>query len=322
MSTIRRRELLGRGATALAALSVGVLAAAGPALADQQGNVDAIIARIRDTLEGSMDQPDWPRRYALAKMNIEDLKKTLAYGGKVSSNPVAAFRAKLQGMLDERSTAFKVYLDTQTKLEHLRKIEARGAVADIGAEMISKLTPKPGWGTVASSFGTHNASIIRQDFARLKTYEQGIKVIDGYIQSILPSIHDIEQRRNALGPLVSAYAALTQAGFDGSYVGAFHGGGAGKITFTVKGAQVLSGTISGSSGGDPVLGHFSGTISPDGTITTSLTGTLTDSSAAKMGSFPFAGHLNGRVVGAIGTGTWEGKNSWGNPKGDWSASRQ
>ncbi|MBS0409369.1 MAG: hypothetical protein JSR86_05600 [Proteobacteria bacterium] len=314
---MHRRTLLGGGLLALAATAL-----AGPALADQQANVDAIIARIRDTLEGSMDQPDWPRRYALAKMNIEDLKKTLAYGGKVSSNPVAAFRAKLQGMLDERSAAFKVYLDTQTKLEHLRKTEARGAVADIGAEMIAKLTPKPGWGTVASSFGTHNASIIRQDFARLKTYEQGIKVIDGYIQSILPSIHDIEQRRNALGPLVSAYAALTQAGFDGTYVGSFHGGGAGKITFTVKGAQVLSGTISGSSGGDPVLGHFSGTISPDGTITTTLSGTLTDSSAAKLGSFPFAGHLNGRVVGAIGTGTWEGKNNWGNPKGDWSASRQ
>ena len=65
-----------------------------------------IIARIRDTLEGSMDQPDWPRRYALAKMNIEDLKKTLAYGGKITSNPVAAFRAKLQAMLDERSAAF------------------------------------------------------------------------------------------------------------------------------------------------------------------------------------------------------------------------
>ena len=314
---MKRRNLLGVAALALCGLALG-----GPALAAQQDNVDAIIARIRETLEGSLDRPDWPARYALAKLNIEDLKKTLAFGGKITSNPVAAYRARLQSMLDERAAAFKVYLDTQTKLEHLRKIEARGAVADVGAEMISKLmSPKPSAGGVLSSFSTHNASVIRQDFARLKTYDDGIKTIDGYIASILPSIHDIEQRRNALGPLVSAYAALTQTGFDGSYSGSFHGGGEGRITFIVKGAQVLSGVISGVSGTDPVAGHFSGSITPDGTITTTLGGTLTDSSG-KLGSFPFAGHLNGRVVGAIGTGTWDGKNAWGAPKGDWSAQRK
>jgi hypothetical protein len=317
VAAMKRRQLILAGALALAGAAL-----ASPALATQQDNVDAIIALIRSTLEGSLDRDDWRARYAQASRNIVDLKNTLAYGGKVNSNPVAAFRAKLQAMLDERAAAFKIYLDTQTKLEHLRKIEARGAVNDIGVEMINKLmSPKPSAGQVLSSFSTHNASVIRQDFARLKTYEQGIKAIDGYIASILPSIHDVEQRRNALEPLVRAYAALTQVGFDGSYAGSFSGGGSGTITFTVQGERVLSGTIRGNSGGDPVVGHFSGSITPDGTISTTLSGTLTDSTG-KFGSFPFAGQLSGRVTGAIGRGVWDGKNSYGHPSGDWSASRK
>ncbi len=108
--------------------------------------------------------------------------------------------------------------------------------------------------------------------------------------------------------------------FEGAWSGRFTGSAGGSITFNVRGSAV-SGLISGSSQGDPVSGHFSGTVDAAGTVRTTLTGSLTDSSKFQLGAFPFSGHLNGQLSGKSGSGTWSARNQQGTSSGNWSATR-
>jgi hypothetical protein len=291
-------------------------------LAGQQDNVNYIIGKIRSNLASSTDAPDWKAKYSLVSKNIEDLRKTLALGGKVTSNPVKEHHALLSAMLDERKNEFQAYLDAVEKLQKNRKRAAKQAINDVGMEMISRLSsPKPGYTSPISQANTKNAKIIREDFARLRTIDEAINTIEGYKKSILPSIHAIRDRKHAMGPLVSQYASLTEASYDGSYSGNFGGNATGSISFTVKEGRV-SGKMSGTSKGDSVRGSFSGSVDPEGNLRTSLTGSLTDSSTMKLGQFSFAGNLNGKINGSVAHGRWDAKNMHATNTGEWNVVRK
>ncbi len=315
-----RRAFLMSGAAGLAAMGLAT-----PSFGAQQDNVNDLIARIRRTLDDSLTTGQWQAKYKLAGMNIEDLKKTLLYGGKVTSNPVAAFGEKLDAMLNERRETLAYLVSMQNKLLKLRAKEAKGAVNDIGVEMIKRLTVKPGVLDALTSPGHHNEKVIRDDFMRLQSFDQMLKKIQEYMNSIRPSINDIVMRVNALNPLLQAYGKLAAAGFEGTYIGQFEGGGHGRIKIIVTGTTI-TGSISGSCtqspcGVDPMVGHINGTIAADGSFKADLNGVLTDSSGTFKEGFPFSGFVRGRVVGETASGDWDGKNAWGNPKGDWSATR-
>lgn len=290
--------------------------------ADQQENVDYIIGRIKTTLYSSLDSPQWKAKYSLAGKNIEDLRKTLAQGGKITSNPVKSYSDLLTALLQERQNEFKTYCDAQEKLEKNRKKAAKQAINDVGMEMISRLTsPKPGVFSPFTQARTKNAEVIKKDFARLKSIDEAIATLEGYKKAILPSIREIRDRKHAIGPLVDQYASLTAPGFDGSYAGRFSGESSGSFNFAVKGTSVR-GSLSGTYKGDAIRGNFTGTISPDGTIRTTLAGTITDMSKNKLGSFKYTGKVNGRITGTSASGSWNARNNYGAPQGNWSASKK
>ncbi|NJL07484.1 MAG: hypothetical protein HC900_03890 [Methylacidiphilales bacterium] len=289
--------------------------------AAQQDFVDAIVRRIDATLQASRDNPDWRAKYAQALRNIEDLQKTLQHGGRIPANPVGALRAELGGRLKELRDEWEAYNNAEQKLEALRKKEAQGTINDIGGEMISRIVPRPGVLTPLAQARTKNAEIIRQDFARLKSFDEALAKIRDYKKNLLPAIRDTRDRYHGLVPLVEAWAALTPVSFDGSYSGSFQGTASGSLSFTVSNGHI-SGTVQGHSGSDPVQGKFSGSVTDDGTISTNLSGTLRDASKYNLGTFGFSGNLNGRINGAIASGNWAGANKHGKQSGSWSASRR
>jgi len=314
-----RRSILAMGVAGVVSAKLGV-----PAFGAPQDNVNSLIARIRATLNDSLTTAQWQAKYRLAGMNIEDLAKTLEYGGSVTSNPVAEFGDRLEAMLNERREMLAYLVSKQQLVIKIRKGQAKQTIQDVGVEMIRRITPKPGIFDALTAPGTYNERVIRDDFSRLRSIDDTGKKIDAYINDLRPAINDILARYNALNPLLIAYGKLGAKGFEGTYIGQFEGGGHGRIKLTIQGASV-SGTISGSCtaspcGVDPMVGSFSGAITKDGAITTHLSGTLTDSSG-RLGSFGFSGTLDGQASGNTITGTWTGKNAWGAPSGTWSASR-
>ncbi len=288
--------------------------------ADQQENVNYIINKIRSKLNGSLNSASWQSDYKVVSMNIEDLRKTLEQGGKITSNPVKEYYGLLTQMLSERQAEFKMYCDMQEKLEKNRKKAAKQAINNVGMEMISRLQPKPGIFSPLTQARTKNADIIKRDFARLKSIDEAILTLEGYKKAILPSIRAIRDRKHALDPLVAQYATLTAASFDGYYKGNFSGDASGSFSFTINGNSI-SGSMSGSHKGDAIRGSFRGTVDSAGNISAKNTGTLTDSSSMKLGTFAFAGTVTGRISGAIGSGSWTAKNKWGAPAGNWNASK-
>lgn len=224
-------SLIGRIAAAMLMLAAAVAPA--PAVATQQDNVNDIIARIRATLAESLETPAWQPKYRLASMNIEDLQKTLAYGGVIGANPVAEFSARLNALMAERRDMLAFLVNGLDRVQRARATQARQTLNDIGVEMIRRLTPRPGIGTALTAFDTRNENVIREDFAYLRSYDDAIEKIQRHIDSIRPAIHDLEQRIDALRPLLAAYAALKTASppppspsagsgaFDGVYSGEF-----------------------------------------------------------------------------------------------------
>ena len=314
-----RRSILAMGVAGIVSAKLAPLAFASP-----QDNVNYLISRIRTTLDDSITSPLWQAKYRLAGMNIEDLAKTLEQGGAITSNPVAEFGKKLEDMLNERREMLAFLVSKQKLIIQMRKGQAKQTIQDVGVEMIRRITPKPGVMDSLTAPGTHNETVIREDFSRLRSIDDAGRKIDEYIANLRPTIQDILARYNALNPLLMAYGKLGAKGFDGTYIGQFTGGGQGRIKLTVKGTSV-TGSISGSClaspcGVDPMVGTFSGSITKDGYITTTLSGTLTDSSG-KLGSFGFTGSINGSISGDKASGEWDGKNQWGAPSGSWSASR-
>lgn len=110
------------------------------------------------------------------------------------------------------------------------------------------------------------------------------------------------------------------ARFAGSYSGRFSGGAQGSVSFTVNG-NAVNGTVSGACivkpcSGDAITAGFSGSVSDQGIMTTSLSGHFV------QGKLGFAGSFNGVLQEGGGSGTWSGGNKYGTPTGNWSAGRQ
>ena len=286
----------------------------------RQKNVDSIIHKIANNLSGSIDSSEWQRKYSLVSANIEDLRKTLAYGGKITSNPVKKHERVLADMLAERKIDFSAFCDAQERLDKSRRIAAKKAIYNVGMEMISRITPVPGKLSPLTQARTKNAQIIKEEFARLKTIDKAIAYLEGLKKSILPSIREIRDRKHAMVPLIAQFDSLT-SGFDGVYKGSFKGGASGTISFTVRGTQV-TGSLSGSYKGDVIKGRFSGIVDRFGYMSTTLTGTLTDSSSMKLGSFAFKGSISGNLIGPSGKGKWSARNAWAAPTGNWTAVRK
>jgi hypothetical protein len=272
-----------------------------PAIAAQQDNVDYVVARIRTTLAESLQTDDWPAKYRVATMNIEDLQKTLAYGGEIRANPVAEFSDQLAALMGERRETLSFLIAMLERAQRLRGTQARQTLNDIGGELIRRLTPRPGILTAVTSFGTHNENVIREDFAYLRSFDEAIEKIQRHIESIRPAIHDLERRTYALRPLLAAYAALRPASpepaapgssaADGTYDGEMSSGNLRIIDCIGCGFPttfrwtVLHGRISGSASttvverwSDGVTrtwkieGTFTGRVESGGKVTATIQG--------------------------------------------------
>lgn len=305
------------------ALLLAVLASwlfAPAANAAQQDNVDHVVNRIGKVLEDSLERKSWQNSYQLAGKNIEDLKNTLRQGGQVSSNPVQAYRDKLAVMMEERKQIWKELDELQQKFQKDRTRYSQQAIRDIVGEMINRMRPRAGALDPFSIAMSKNMEVIKDDFYKLRTADQGIRLIDDYKRSILPAIHDMRDRLHGLEPLLQAYKAVSEpAGFEGTYSGRLGGGASGSIEFRIFGFQI-TGTVSGAYQGDPVTGSFTGRVTPDGGLSASLRGLIGAGKWDKPMSY--AGNLSGRITPLGATGNWKAGNRWDMPSGDWSATRR
>jgi hypothetical protein len=119
------------------------------------------------------------------------------------------------------------------------------------------------------------------------------------------------------------FITLKPPAFDGSYNGKFTGtsGSSGSIRFTVKAGSV-TGTISGIYDSTPTDGTFSGTVDAAGNMKTTLNGIIHNGTPDHPWDIKYAGEVNGTLSPTGGVGSWWGKNAFGNPTGNWNASKQ
>jgi hypothetical protein len=286
----------------------------------RQENVDEIVNRIQSRLNKSIDSPDWQRDYRVVSANIEDLRKTLAQGGKIKKNPVKKHYQVVADMITERKTDFGAFYNAQIRLLEDRGTKAKRLINDVGLEMISRIVPKPGILTPITQARAKNAKIIKKQFLEIRSVDKAILYLDELMKSLKPSIRELVQRKNALSPLLAQFNSLKE-GFDGTYGGKFSGEAGGTIRFTVKGIMV-TGSLSGSSQGDPIRGTFRGIVDRFGYMDATLSGTLTDSSSLDLGDFPFKGRITGNLTGAAGKGKWQASNTWAAMKGSWSVTKK
>ncbi len=192
----------------LVLLALFLLVLPAPTRADRQENVDAIVRRIRETLEAARNSPDWLKSYKLVQQNIRDLENTLRYGGKVRGNPVREHWLQLKERQAQLKAEWKILCDTQEALEKARRKQSRQTLNDIVGEMIQKfdlaLNPSSALGTWDAA-STENLEVIKRDFQSLHSLEQAIKLIEVYKKNLRPAIHDCNERLYALQPLTKQY---------------------------------------------------------------------------------------------------------------------
>ncbi len=289
----------------------------------RQKNVDDLITRIDKAVGTSLETADWRRNYAQAARNIEDLAKVLRYGGKIHANPVAAFKAKLDALWQERREWLTYLEGTVVRLQRLSESASQQAIRDVGGAMIRFLMkPVPGGTTLLNAARTRDADVIRQDFARLKTQKQAIKVTREYITQLLKNMTDLKQRRMELEPLSAAFAALSQSGTasQATYVGKVTWRQnnltrelGGSIKLIVTGQQV-SGEITVIDKGAVRKAAITGEVGAGGRITAKVAG-KSATAAGNSGiagilvgallNFPFRGMLTGTVVGNSAGGSFQ-----------------
>lgn len=337
---------------ALAMLLVISLLRAGPlAMADdaafRQQAVDGLVARIGETIGTSLQTEDWRRRYGQATTNIDDLRKALLVGGKINNDPIAPFKAQLDELWTERYEYWTFLHGTLLQLLKQSKAAREQAVRDVGGAMMRFLTPKPGLGTLANAARTKDAEVIKRDFAEIRSTEQAIKIIRGYIEDMKKNMNDLKARREELAPVHAAFKALMGGG-EGSFMGkvmwenqdgkrAYEG----SFKFLVTGQQ-LKGDFSVMDGkaGDEIRmkrsGEVNGKVNPDGSIDADIKGSSTcvgkcdgdiASIVKSLLGFPFRGKLEGRVDGNQAGGKYNVHSTDQRQKpvtsnGTWSATRQ
>lgn len=339
---IDRRRLVLTGASTMA------VAFATPVWAQDQAfrqrAVDDLVARIGTAVETSLDTSDWRRNYDQARRNIEDLKKALQYGGKVTSNPVAEFKSRLDALWEERRAWLTYLQGTIIRLQRLSAHASQQAVNDIGAAMIRFLTtPVPGAGTLLNTARTRDAEVIRREFARVRSQQEAIKVTREYIEQLLENMNDLKERRAALEPLSAAYAALLGGIGEGDFRGSVvwkqsgrTGEAQGPITLKIADGRV-SGTITVPGKSETRTAQITGRVSGDGTIVAEIRGRsewkgdpadkIIAAIMSAVSTFPFAGSLGGRVNGNSASGSFEARSTDSRAKpttisGTWKASHQ
>ena len=104
---------------------------------------------------------------------------------------------------------------------------------------------------------------------------------------------------------------------DGVYKGTFTGGASGSLTIIIN-KNGVSGNLSGTQGGDPIRGSFSGTVDLSGNIRSTITGTSEYTIDSKPLQTRFSGTMDGVLGGSTASGSW--KASFGNG-GSWKASK-
>ena len=114
----------------------------------------------------------------------------------------------------------------------------------------------------------------------------------------------------------------TVADLQGTYGGSISGGASGSISFYVTGA-VVAGSIDGTYKGDHIHAQFSGTVDGQGAFASNADGKLTstDPKTSKVSTYPFTGHVSGRLSAHVATGSWSGANTWGASAGSWRATK-
>lgn len=318
----------------------------------RQQAVDALLGRIRDGVGTSLQTDNWRGRYGQAMVSIEDMRKALQVGGKISYDPIAPFKAELDALWAERHEYWTFLHGSIIRAQKLSKSASQQAVRDIGGAMMRFLSsPMPGVGQGASvlynSARKSDADTIRRDFAEIKTAEQAIKTIRGYIDNMKPAMNDLKARRAELVPVHAAFKALMGGG-EGSFVGKVmweHPDGSrpyeGSFNFVVTGQKLKGGfaVLDGKAGDEIRMkrsGEVTGTVKSDGSIDAEIKGTSScigkcDDDTGRLVKailgFPFRGKLGGRVEGNQAGGKYDVHSSDQRVKpvtsgGTWSATRQ
>lgn len=286
----------------------------------RQENVDRIIGSIGRNLDQSWESKNFIKGYDLVSINIEDLKKTLAFGGKITSNPVKAFDSKIKAFQDELRIQWDEYCKAQERLEKLRGRAAKQAINDIVGEMINKLSLiRPGKLSFLEGAKDKNMKIIKEDFKELKSIEDAIKMIEKWKDMLKPLLHETNERRIKLLPILAKFESLSAGPLDGEYFGKFQGEYSGLIHYTIEGNKI-SGILQGSQEKNRIpqpTATFKGTLDPAGNVTANLDGLGDDSL--------FKGNLQGRIMEGKGGGSWTARFS--NPQiqsktGSWSATKK
>ncbi len=330
---------------ALAMLWAAPLARADDAAFRQQA-VDGLVARIGETVGTSLQAEDWRGRYRLATMNIEDLKKSLQVGGQIKSDSIAPFKAQLDELWAERYEYFTYLQGTLLRVQKFNKDAREQAVRDVGGAMLRFLTPKPGVGTLLNSARTADAEVIKRDFAEIRTTEQALKTLRGYIEDLKKNMLDLKARREGLLPVHAAFKALMGGAMDGTYVGGVMWEQNGRMLdgvfrFVVTGNDLKGNfdVLDGKS--DDVVrvkrkGEMAGRVESDGQINAEVQGAgkcigkCDDLAGIIIGAlivYPFRGRLEGRIVGTAANGTYDvhstdNRQKQATARGFWKATRQ
>lgn len=294
----------------------------------RQQAVDSILANIKSTIGTSLQTLDWRDRYRQASRSIEDLRKALQVGGKITYDPIAPFHSELEALWAERHEYWTFLHGSIIRAQKLSKRASQQAARDVGGTMIRFLmSPKPGLGTLANAARTKDAEVIKRDFADIKTAEQAIKTIRGYIENMKPAMLELKERRAELAPVRAAFKALMGGVTAGAYVGKVSWDQTtsqrtldGFLRFTITG-DTLKGDFEIRDGrdGDPLRVErkgeiFNGHVFPDGRIEAEIKGAgrcigkcdeLAGILVKALLAFPFRGKLEGRLAGQEAAGKFD-----------------
>lgn len=298
----------------------------------RQQAVDALLGRIRDGVGTSLQTDNWRGRYGQAMVSIEDLRKALQVGGKISYDPIAPFKAELDALWAERHEYWTFLHGSIIRAQKLSKSASQQAVRDIGGAMMRFLTsPMPGVGQGASvlynSARKSDADTIRRDFAEIKTAEQAIKTIRGYIENMKPAMNELKARRAELVPVHAAFKALMASAKEGTF--------SGKVSWEqTNAARTLDGSFNFTVTGNALKGDFEiydgrsgdqirikrkgeiveGKVAADGRVEATITGggtcvgkcdDIAGALVKALLAFPFRGKLEGRITGTSAEGRFE-----------------
>ncbi len=151
----------------------------------------------------------------------------------------------------------------------------------------------------------------------------------GFFEAVKTGLGDsaVKYLDTVVGQMVDDYLkdmvnrAIQGNPFDGYYKGrlssAFE---TGSIRFHINGSMV-SGTVSGSSEGDPFTGSFSGAFTQTSEVTGRIRCTLGGTITTNEKSYRYGGNLNGSIDDGSASGTHSAVSMGIDAAGKWSATK-